>query len=92
MSLLVLPILMCGKWQRRCVDNAEARRNKWQVDDPEYKILCSSLTSSSQELGYTSCTETLKSTSCLVRYPITIPDISVLTVDGQAAIMPIACA
>lgn len=49
------------------------------------------LTKYSQEMKYVSCIEILKSTAFKVQYPVSIPDISVLTVDGEEAIMPIAC-
>ncbi|KAL1846491.1 hypothetical protein Daus18300_014241 [Diaporthe australafricana] len=41
-------------------------------------------------LKYVSCMELLRSTACELQYPISIPDISVLTVDEEDAIMPIA--
>ncbi|KAK7703833.1 hypothetical protein SLS64_008777 [Diaporthe eres] len=42
------------------------------------------------ESKYISCVDNLKSTACQLQYPISVPDISVLTVDEEDAIMPIA--
>lgn len=49
------------------------------------------LTNIFQESKYISCVDNLKSTTCQLHYPVSIPDISVLTVDEEDAIMPIAC-
>ncbi|KAL2277821.1 hypothetical protein FJTKL_15113 [Diaporthe vaccinii] len=47
-------------------------------------------TAEEMESKYISCVDNLKSTACQLHYPISIPDISVLTVDEEDAIMPIA--
>lgn len=49
------------------------------------------LTNILQESKYISYVDNLKSTACQLKYPVSIPDISVLTVDEEDAIMPIAC-
>lgn len=47
-------------------------------------------TAEEMKMKYVSCVDVLRSTDCQLQYPISIPDISVLTVDGEEAIMPIA--
>ncbi|KAK7726495.1 hypothetical protein SLS63_007656 [Diaporthe eres] len=47
-------------------------------------------TAEEMESKYISCVDNLKSTACQLQYPISVPDISVLTVDEEDAIMPIA--
>jgi hypothetical protein len=40
---------------------------------------------------YESAVTEVRGKGCLTKYPVDVPDVSALTVDGEDAIMPIAC-
>lgn len=49
------------------------------------------LTICTQIIKYQSYMDILMSTECKIRYPVSIPDLDALTVDGEEAIISIAC-